>query len=92
METSRKSLLSFFKFGGLDNHDITERAISISFLFTQALSIVCNVVFLSKYDAKGFMGKGVFHMNDIWFFAENIRINAEKRVNTWKKEKAENFR
>ena len=33
METSRKSLLSFFKFGGLDNHDITERAISISFFF-----------------------------------------------------------
>ena len=47
---------------------------------------------MSKYDAKGFMGKGVFHMNDIWFFAENIKFNAEKRVNRWKKEKMENFR
>lgn len=40
----------------------------------------------SVYDAKGFMGKGVFHMNDLWFFAENIRVNAEKRVAQWKKE------
>ena len=33
-----------------------------------------------KYDAGGFMGKGVFHMNDVWFFAGNIRVNAAERV------------
>ena len=37
-----------------------------------------------QYDARGFMGKGVFHMNDIWFFAGNIRDNAELRVKKWK--------
>lgn len=34
----------------------------------------------SRYDAHGFMGRGVFHMNDLWFFAINIRENAAKRV------------
>ncbi len=34
----------------------------------------------SEYDAHGFMGKGVFHMNDFWFFAENCRKNALQRV------------
>ena len=37
-----------------------------------------------KYDAKGFMGKGVFHMNDVWFFAGNLRDNAFLRVKTWR--------
>lgn len=41
---------------------------------------------MSHYDAKGFMGKGIFHMFDVWFFAENIRINAAGRVRQWKKE------
>ena len=40
----------------------------------------------SVWDAKGFMGKGIFHMNDIWFFAGNLRANAEHRVRRWKKE------
>jgi len=35
---------------------------------------------MSRYDAKGFMGRGVFHMNDIWFFAGNLRDNAALRV------------
>lgn len=34
----------------------------------------------SKWDAHGFMGRGVFHMNDIWFFAENLRENARLRA------------
>ena len=38
----------------------------------------------SEYDANGFMGQGVFHMNDIWFFAGNIRDNAKLRVKLWK--------
>jgi len=40
----------------------------------------------SVWDAKGFMGKGIFHMNDVWLFAGNLRANAEHRVNLWKKE------
>ncbi len=40
----------------------------------------------SDWDAKAFMGKGIFHMNDIWFFAGNIRANAEHRVQLWKKD------
>lgn len=42
---------------------------------------------MSLYDARGLMNKGVFHMFDIWFFAENIRVNAKKRVEMWKKSK-----
>ena len=38
----------------------------------------------SVWDAKGFMGRGIFHMNDIWFFAGNIRENAALRVKLWK--------
>ena len=40
----------------------------------------------SEWDAKGFMGRGIFHMNDVWFFAGNLRTNAEHRVRLWKKE------
>ncbi len=40
----------------------------------------------SVWDAKGFMGRGIFHMNDVWFFAGNLRANAERRVELWKKE------
>ena len=39
----------------------------------------------SEFDANGFMGLGVFHMNDIWFFAGNLRANAELRVGCWRK-------
>ena len=39
----------------------------------------------SVWDAKAFMGRGIFHMNDVWFFAGNIRANAEHRVRLWKK-------
>ena len=39
----------------------------------------------SVWDAKAFMGRGIFHMNDVWFFAGNIRANAEHRVQLWKK-------
>ncbi len=32
------------------------------------------------WDANGMMGPGVFHMNDVWFFAEALRRNALTRV------------
>ncbi len=37
----------------------------------------------SEWDAYGFMGKGVFHQNDVWFFAENIAQNAQARAERW---------
>lgn len=37
----------------------------------------------SEWDAYGFMGKGVFHQNDVWFFAENIAKNALARAERW---------
>ena len=40
---------------------------------------------MSRFDAKGLMGAGVFHMNDIWFFAGNLRANALLRVENWRK-------
>ncbi len=39
----------------------------------------------SEYDARGFMGRGVFHMNDVWFFAGNLRHNAALRAEAWMK-------
>ena len=44
----------------------------------------------SVWDAKAFMGRGIFHMNDIWFFAGNLRANAEHRVRLWKATKCRN--
>ena len=51
---------------------------------TERGALIVDLPVLSRYDAKGFMGKGVFHMNDIWFFAGNLRRNAELRVKLWK--------
>ena len=46
-------------------------------------ALIVDLPVRSKYDAKGFMGAGVFHMNDIWFFAENLRANANLRIQAW---------
>lgn len=46
-------------------------------------ALIVDLPARSKYDAKGFMGAGVFHMNDIWFFAENLRANANLRIQAW---------
>lgn len=40
------------------------------------------------YDGNAMMGKGIFHSNDIWFFAENMRLNAVLRVKIWLKAQA----
>ena len=45
----------------------------------------------SGYDAKSAMGKGVFHMNDVWFFAGNIRSNAFHRVKIWLEKMGKNM-
>ncbi len=38
----------------------------------------------SAWDAHSYVGKGVLHMNDFWFFAENVITNVQTRVSTWK--------
>ena len=48
-------------------------------------ALIVDLPSMSKYDAKGFMGRGVFHMNDIWFFAGNLRDNALLRVRALRK-------
>ncbi|MEG1980237.1 MAG: DUF3089 domain-containing protein [Victivallaceae bacterium] len=35
--------------------------------------------------ADDFMGKGVFHVSDVWFFAGNMDANAQERVKAWQK-------
>ena len=51
---------------------------------TERGALIVDLPVNGEYDARGFMGKEVFHMNDIWFFAGNIRRNAELRVKLWK--------
>ena len=51
---------------------------------TERGALIVDLPVNGEYDAKGFMGQGVFHMNDVWFFAGNIRRNAELRVKLWK--------
>ena len=38
----------------------------------------------SQYDASGQMGEGVFHANDLFFFAESIRDNMVLRAAAWR--------
>ncbi|MEA4861703.1 MAG: DUF3089 domain-containing protein [Victivallaceae bacterium] len=40
----------------------------------------------SQWDGNGKMGPGIFHINDVWFFAENMHRNAVNRVGIWKKQ------
>ena len=37
------------------------------------------------YDAEALMGKGVFHVNDLFFFADSIRDNMALRAAAWRK-------
>jgi len=39
----------------------------------------------SNWDGNGKLGSGIFHANDVWFFAENIHRNALERVAAWNK-------
>lgn len=47
-------------------------------------ALIVDLPVNSRYDARGFMGRGVFHMNDVWFFAGNIRDNAARRTEAWR--------
>jgi hypothetical protein len=39
----------------------------------------------SEFDASGAMGEGVFHMNDLFFFAESVRDDMIRRASAWRK-------
>ena len=39
----------------------------------------------SEFDASGAMGEGVFHMNDLFFFAESVRDDMIRRAAAWRK-------
>jgi hypothetical protein len=39
----------------------------------------------SYWDAHEFVGKGVFHMNDFWFFAGNLVANVPVRLDAWRR-------
>ena len=38
----------------------------------------------SEFDASGMMGEGVFHMNDLFFFAESVRDDMIRRAALWR--------
>jgi hypothetical protein len=40
----------------------------------------------SQYDASAQMGEGIFHANDIFFFAEFLRDNMVRRAAAWRAE------
>ncbi len=49
-------------------------------------ALLLDVPIDKKYGtADDFMGKGVFHVSDVWFFAGNMEANARERVNAWNK-------
>lgn len=43
----------------------------------------------SQYDASGQMGEGIFHANDIFFFAGFLRDNMVRRAAAWRKKYAQ---
>jgi len=49
--------------------------------------LMVNLPSNSQWDAHGVMGRGVFHMNDIWFFAGNLKENILHRVELWQMQK-----
>ena len=47
-------------------------------------ALIVDVPSNGYWDARGYVGKGVLHMNDFWFFAENVVANALVRVAAWR--------
>ncbi len=46
-------------------------------------ALIVDLPSQSAYDFNAAMGKGIFHGNDIWFFAGNLRENALLRLEFW---------
>lgn len=53
-------------------------------------ALIVDLPSVGEYDRNGTMGKGIFHGNDICFFAENLRFNAVLRVMTWMENQQKN--
>ena len=47
-------------------------------------ALIVDVPSNGYWDARGYVGKGVLHMNDFWFFAENVVANALVRAAAWR--------
>jgi len=43
----------------------------------------------SQYDASAQMGEGIFHANDVFFFAEFLRDNMVRRASAWREQYAQ---
>jgi len=48
-------------------------------------ALIVNLPGDSQYDASAAMGEGVFHMNDVFFFAESIRDDMIRRATEWRR-------
>ena len=48
-------------------------------------ALIVNLPGDSQYDASGMMGEGVFHMNDLFFFAESVRDDMIRRAASWRR-------
>ena len=51
-------------------------------------ALIVNLPGDSQYDASAQMGEGIFHANDIFFFAEFLRDNMVRRAAAWRAEYA----
>ena len=49
-------------------------------------ALIVNLPGDSQYDASAQMGEGIFHANDIFFFAEFLRDNMVRRAAAWRAE------
>ena len=47
-------------------------------------ALIADLPVESPYDADALMSKGIFHVNDIFFFAESIRANMALRAAAWR--------
>ena len=52
-------------------------------------ALIVNLPGDSQYDASAQMGEGIFHANDIFFFAEFLRDNMVRRAAAWRAEYAQ---
>ena len=51
---------------------------------TERGALVVDLPGNSRYDASGQMGEGIFHANDLFFFADSIRDNMVLRAAAWR--------
>ncbi|MBQ7731109.1 MAG: DUF3089 domain-containing protein [Lentisphaeria bacterium] len=52
-------------------------------------AVIAGLPGYSEFDASGQMGEGIFHANDIFFFAEFLRDNMVRRAAAWREQYAQ---